>query len=200
MTAWPRSRRVGTVISNDAAEIPLDATLSESYEASYEVAEDALEDGSTTSDHINRKARKFSLTGVISRVSLGTFLPDDPRRLEIARDTLLAIADARGTVTIVNGYNVLEDYAIESIKLDRSAGEGHQVQVSMSLSELVTTASQTTQILAENINSEFAPTLGTLALGGEQVPEESEGVEVKGEISDLHEQYAYSVLTGGRTS
>lgn len=194
----PPDRSVGTVIANDDFEIAFDATFSDDFEASYNITDDPLASGSTSSDHITKNPVQFSITGAISRTALGSFLPDNARRLEIARDLLIALGDARGTVAIVNGYHVLEGYAVESLKIGRAgAGGGNQISVSMGFKQLITTESRTTQILAENVESIFAPGLTNLTYGGEQSPAESEGVDATGELVAIHEELTFPVLSGG---
>lgn len=189
----------GTRISSrqSTREVVLDAVLTEQLGATYDVAKDTLEEGAETSDHIHKKSRTFSLSGVMGAITFGDYLSSDPDRLRTARAELLAIGDERGTVDVVSGYDALAGYAIESIAFGREAPESGKLSVEITLSQIRTTAAQTTQLLAKNAALEFQAGMTNLTLGGEQQPAESEGTDIKNEVAEAHQSVAYSLLNGG---
>ncbi|HHF3505632.1 hypothetical protein Q7615_09070 [Haemophilus influenzae] len=110
--------------------LELDALLTENTSLSSQITEYPIEDGTVISDHITRESERLSLSGVITgagtlfNVSLGKY------KLIAAKETLRELHAKRELVTIVTGLDVYEDFAIESLEIERNSDDGERLNIS----------------------------------------------------------------------
>ena len=110
--------------------LELDALLTENTSLSSQITEYPIEDGTVISDHITRESERLSLSGVITgtgtlfNVGLGKY------KLIAAKETLRELHAKRELVTIVTGLDVYEDFAIESLDIERNSDDGERLNIS----------------------------------------------------------------------
>ena len=110
--------------------LELDALLTENTSLSSQITEYPIEDGTVISDHITRESERLSLSGVITgtgtlfNVGLGKY------KLIAAKETLRELHAKRELVTIVTGLDVYEDFAIESLEIERNSDDGERLNIS----------------------------------------------------------------------
>ncbi|MFZ7222726.1 phage baseplate protein [Avibacterium avium] len=109
--------------------LELDALLTESTSLSSQITEYPVEDGTVISDHITQESERLSLSGVITgagtlfNVGLGKY------KLISAKETLRELHANRELITIVTGLDVYQDFAIESIEIERNSDDGERLNV-----------------------------------------------------------------------
>jgi hypothetical protein len=185
----------GTVISNaDGLEAILDATLTDSKGQSFEITSDAIEDGSNVSSNIIEGPIEFSLTGFITRTP--TFEEGEQSRLEKARDDLFRLGQAKKPVTVINGFNVLQNYAIERVDVSRSEADGQGASASMSFKQLTITTPITANLPPSNVDASLKDGATPTGDAGNQSPAESEGTATKAEVSKSIAAVGFDFLTG----
>ncbi|POY46512.1 phage baseplate protein, partial [Avibacterium paragallinarum] len=107
--------------------LELDALLTESTSLSSQITEYPVEDGTVISDHITQESERLSLSGVITsagtlfNISLGKY------KLIEAKETLRELHGRRELITIVTGLDVYEDFAIESLEIERNSDDGERL-------------------------------------------------------------------------
>lgn len=109
--------------------LELDALLTESTALSSQITEYPVEDGTVISDHITQESERLSLSGVITgagtlfNVGLGKY------KLISAKETLRELHANRELITIVTGLDVYQDFAIESIEIERNSDDGERLNI-----------------------------------------------------------------------
>ncbi|KGQ55033.1 hypothetical protein IO44_07685 [Gallibacterium anatis str. Avicor] len=109
--------------------LELDALLTETTSLSSQITEYPVEDGTVISDHITQESERLSLSGVITgagtlfNVGLGKY------KLISAKETLRELHANRELITIVTGLDVYEDFAIESLEIERNSDDGERLNV-----------------------------------------------------------------------
>lgn len=189
-------RLIGTVIASATRTAVLDATLSDAQTRTVKWTTHPIEDGSEIQDHGTEEQVQYTLTGRISRTTLGTVLVDDPLRLETTRDTLSNMLSDKEPISIINGVYALENYVISSLVFTRGEGQGQSLDVSMTLLGLVTTSTATIVIPPELVFDDFGASFTSLELGGAEVPGESDGTEIKDEVESSIVKSGYNFLSG----
>lgn len=109
--------------------LELDALLTESTSLSSQITEYPVEDGTVISDHITQESEKLSLSGVIT--SAGTLFNISPGKSKLidAKETLRELHKKRELITIVTGIDTYEDFAIESLEIERNSDDGERFNV-----------------------------------------------------------------------
>jgi hypothetical protein len=197
MAAAVDRRTVGAVLQNSIRGVTMDATLTDEAGVEVKWSSHPIETGAEIQDHGTVSPRTYTLTGVVSRTTLGPVLPDDPRRVEIARDTLFAMAEDRLPVELFYDTFVLESYVITSVRSSRDSGTGQALRFSIGLQALRVTVSETTEIPADRVASDQAAGLTATSDGGQQVAAESTGEEVKQEVRTSIAAAGFDFLVGG---
>lgn len=142
--------------------LPFDLLVDESHSIEFDVSEHAVENGSSTADHITERLRKVSITGMFSNHSVkgkkSGYVSEDgevnDEGDEINIDglsgvmnssyerfkTLKEIARRKNPVQL---YTALEDFelenismVIESISYDRGPDDGESIKFTMKLKEI----------------------------------------------------------------
>lgn len=133
--------------TTDDIAIIFDSVIRHSYERSYTKTSYAVESKSKTSDHVVTEDGTISFTAKVTSSPLGyddrnyfdmDTDPDNPmeaRRPEKAIEILERVADAHQTVTLVTEDNILKNYVITKLKVDRTAEEGASITIDITLSE-----------------------------------------------------------------
>lgn len=133
--------------TTDDIAILFDAVVRHSYEKSYTKTSHAVESKAKTSDHVVTEDGTISFTAKVTSSPLGyddrnyfdmDTDPDNPmeaRRPEKAVEILERIADSHQTVTLVTEDNILKNYVITKLKIDRTAEEGASITIDITLSE-----------------------------------------------------------------
>lgn len=167
---------------NTIAGLSIDATLEEVHERQVEITDHPVEGGSTIQDHIVNRPRRVRLRGMVTDTPLGEL--STGQRVADAFATLEALYDARELLTVVTGFRVYDNMAIENLSMPR-AREG-ALRFSVDLKQVTLTAGQTVPIeptagqsdpaLSEdNVSDPDTQANGTNA--GRQSPKEADDAE-----------------------
>lgn len=142
--------------------LPFDLLVDESHSIEFDVAEHAVENGSSTADHITERLRRVSVTGMFSNHSIkgkkSGYVSEDGEVNEEADEInidglsgvtnssyvrfkkLKEIARRKNPVQL---YTALEDFelenismVIESISYDRGPDDGESIKFTMKLKEI----------------------------------------------------------------
>lgn len=188
--------RHGAVIKNASGlQVILDATLSDSRGQAMEVTSDPIEDGSTVSSHIIKQPETFSLSGIITRTPL--YERGTDTRLEDGIEDLFEMTNAKEVVTITNGLHLLSSYVITRLSVDRTEGQGQSANVSMDFQQITISSPETAKLPPTKVADDKRDSATPTGDAGSQSPEESDGENVKGEISTSIAAQGFDFLTGG---
>lgn len=127
--------------------IPFDLLTGESHGLDFDISEHPIEDGSVVSDHVRRKLRQCTVTGMFSIHHLPVKYSDkevDISKREAivanrARDLindLETLASKMQPVRLVTSMHVYPKMMITSIKHDRKPEDGEATKFTMTLREI----------------------------------------------------------------
>jgi hypothetical protein len=128
---------------NSFGSLEIDVTLEETHERSAEITDHPVEGGSFIQDHIVNAPKKLMMTGMITDTPLGG---DSGPRAQEAFDVLETLYDSRSTFTVVSGFKVYDDMAIESLSMPKTR-EG-ALRFSAQLKQLRITQGRSVPIVA----------------------------------------------------
>jgi hypothetical protein len=137
----PRGQRktaIGTLV--------IEATLSETHEATCTVTDQPIETGARISDHIILDPERVIIEGFVS---------DSPINLsagfnsQATFDELYALREARQLLTVVTGYKVYVDMAITRITVPRDQSTGQAIRFSVELKKINRVGSLTIQLFED---------------------------------------------------
>lgn len=139
-------------------DIVIDAVESESHERGYDITQHAVESGASITDHKRRKADRLRITGTISDTPLGarplaeaTILftssvgIDDAVQFpsEAAFQNFVLLQASPDPVTIVTSLGVYRNVLFESLRVDRTPTEYHELKFTGVFVEYITVESVT---------------------------------------------------------
>ncbi|UXN34438.1 hypothetical protein N8E86_10345 [Avibacterium paragallinarum] len=133
--------------------LELDALLTESTSLSSQITEYPVEDGTVISDHITQESERLSLSGVITsagilfNISLGKY------KLIEAKETLRELHANRELITIVTGLDVYEDFAIESLEIERNSDDGERLNITAEFRKINKVTLRTEEMPPEKVNA-----------------------------------------------
>jgi hypothetical protein len=191
--------RNGAQVSQETSDLAVvfDATLSDSYSRSASVTDHPLEDATTVSDHVVREPGQATISGVLTRTTLGTVDPESPTRVDDALDRLDRLITDGQPVSIVTGLRSLVSYVVTGLTVSRSdPSQGQAPRVQLTLKELVTAASQVVQIPPERVAAAQQDGATAQSDQGTATPTESEGTEVKAEVNQSLAQRGFNFISG----
>lgn len=149
-------------------EIPFDLLIDESHSLEFDIAEHAVENGSSISDHVREKLRSVQVTGLFTNhpiggaesgyVNYGTEAEDGSvtvnrevdsveidgmmgkgnEALDLMLESLKALARERKPVRLVTSLEVYEEMVIESLSYDRGPDDGESIKFTVKLREVRT--------------------------------------------------------------
>lgn len=167
--------------STTIGALELDAMLTESTSLRSQITEYPVEDGTVISDHITKEAETLSINGVIT--GAGTlFSPSFGKvKLLVAKEALRELHNARELVTVVSGLDVYQDFAIESLDIERNADDGERLNISAQLRKIQKVQLRTEEMPPEKANGKTKGKAGkTKAKTGKaQTKPPSNGAEKK---------------------
>jgi len=149
-------RKSPTSITNDIITIDLDVMSDEAHEWSNDVTENPVELGAPVSDHIQPKADKLSITGLITNA------PIDPdvaaqfpgtidgglfsARLQTHFDFLRSLTNFRAPMTVYTRYKVYTDMALVYCSISRSTGTGEALPFALQFTHIRLVQTQTVDV------------------------------------------------------
>lgn len=149
-------------------EIPFDLLIDESHSLEFDIAEHAVENGGSISDHVQERLRSVQVTGLFTNhpiggvesgyVNYGTEAEDGSvtvnrevdsveingvqgkgnESLDLMLDSLKALARERKPVRLVTSLEVYEEMVIESLDYDRGPDDGESIKFTVKLREIRT--------------------------------------------------------------
>ena len=147
-------------------ELPFDMLIDESHSIEFDIAEHAVENGSSVSDHIRERLRSVQVTGFFTNHPVGGKQSgyvggEDDEGNAIVRwsvdpvsingveakgnvalttkfEKLKEIARERKRVRLVTALEVYDEMVIESVKYDRGPQDGESIKFVMKLREVRT--------------------------------------------------------------
>lgn len=128
---------------NTFGPLEIDVTLEETHERSAEITDHPVEGGAFIQDHIVNAPKRLLMSGLITDTPLGR---DAGPRAQEAFDALEALYESRTPFTVVSGFRVYEQMAIESLSLPK-AREG-ALRFSAQLKQLAITQGRSVPIAA----------------------------------------------------
>lgn len=151
--------------------LDFDLLIDESHSIEFDIADHAVENGSTISDHVTERLRSVQVTGMFTNHPVnkgenfyvgedGKTIEDEPDEINIegigeatinvSRDQKLEklkeLARRRNPVRLVTSMEVYEQMVIESISFDRGPDDGEAVKFTMKLREVRTARTQSVQV------------------------------------------------------
>lgn len=149
-------RKSPTSITNDIITIDLDVMSDEVHEWGNDVTENPVELGAPVADHIQEKAKKLTITGMI------TDTPIDPAvigqfagsidgglfsaRLQTHFDFLDSLSKLRATLIVYTRYKVYTDMALVSCNISRSTGLGEALPFTLQFIHIRLVQTQTVDV------------------------------------------------------
>lgn len=152
--------------------LPFDLLIDESHELAFDIAEHAVENGSTIRDHIRERLRSVQVTGFFTNHPIGGkesgYVNGEDKegnaKVRWATDSvkidgvegngnvalnnkfkrLKEIARERKPVRIVTAIEVYNEMVIESVSVDRGPEDGESIKFRMKLREIRTAEVKTT--------------------------------------------------------
>lgn len=139
-------------------DVAIDAVESETHERAYEITQHAVEVGADIADHKRRKADRLRITGTISDTPLGarplaeaTILftssvgIDDAVQFpsEAAFQSFLLLQASADPITIITSLGVYRNVLFESLRVDRTPTESHELKFTGVFVEYLTVESVT---------------------------------------------------------
>lgn len=131
-------------------DFAFDVTIDESRSVPFDVTQYPVESGALVSDHVFKLPERFKERGGISALDYAGGGLDLPTRRQDLLDTLIELADARGTVTLVSP-NWIADVAIVDVQASASQSSGESLEVSIEFSQIERPTFETTEIPPERL-------------------------------------------------
>lgn len=142
-------------------DLSFDLLIDESHSIEFDVADHAVENGSTISDHIQERLRKVSVTGFFTNHPIGAkgsaYVNEDGsikreadtvkmdgaemtgnRSRDLKLDQLKNLARERKPVRLVTSLEVYEKMVIEELSYDRGPDDGESIKFTVKLREVRT--------------------------------------------------------------
>lgn len=149
-------------------EISFDLLIDESHSIEFDIADHAVENGSSISDHVQERLRSVQVTGLFTNhpigekksgyVQYGTEAEDGSVTvnravdsveingvkgkgnvaLDLMLDSLKALARERKPVRLVTSLEVYEEMVVESLSYDRGPDDGESIKFTLKLREVRT--------------------------------------------------------------
>lgn len=147
-------------------ELPFDLLIDESHSLDFDIADHAVENGSSISDHVQEKLRSVQVTGLFTNHPIGrresgyvstvdkdgfVEMNREPDKVNIngrdavtnvaldqRLDELKKIARERKPVRLVTSLEVYEEMVIESLSYDRGPDDGESIKFTAKLREVKT--------------------------------------------------------------
>lgn len=149
-------RKSPTSIRSDLISIDLDVMSDEAHDWSNDVTENPVELGAPVADHIQPKADKLSITGLITNA------PIDPdvaaqfpgeidgglfsARLQTHFDWLRELVKLRAPLIVYTRYKVYTDMALVSCNISRSTGVGEALPFTLQFMHIRLVQTQTVDV------------------------------------------------------
>ena len=105
-----------TAKQNEIGSLRIDATIEEVHERNAEITDHAVEGGSFIQDHIVNAPKRLTMQCMITDNPLGR---DAGQFSQDAFELLDRIFDARQLITIVSGFKVYSNMAIETLSMPK---------------------------------------------------------------------------------
>lgn len=142
-------------------DISFDLLIDESHSIEFDVADHAVENGATISDHVQERLRKVSVTGLFTNhpigekrsgyvneddsinreadsVSINGQPMKDNRSRDFKLDQLKKLARERKPVRLVTSLEVYEKMVVEELSYDRGPDDGESIKFTVKLREVRT--------------------------------------------------------------
>lgn len=142
-------------------ELAFDLLIDESHSIEFDIADHAVENGSSISDHINERLLSVQVTGLFTNHPIngktGVSVSNDGsvnrsadtvkfdgdemtgnRSRDLKLDQLKKLARERKPVRLVTSLEVYEEMVIESLSYDRGPSDGESIKFSVKLREIKT--------------------------------------------------------------
>lgn len=149
-------------------ELPFDLLIDESHSLDFDIADHAVENGSSISDHVQERLRSVQVTGFFTNHPIGekksgyvnSGTEDESGSVTVNREAdvvdingvqgkgnesldlmleeLKAIARERKPVRLVTSLEVYEEMVIESLSYDRGPDDGESIKFTAKLREVKT--------------------------------------------------------------
>lgn len=113
-----------------------DCTISISHTFDNDVTEHAVEDGESFTDHVQKKNKMFSVSGVYNAKGLSVYAGDNisqDNRVADAYTFLTSLRDDRKVFTLVSKYDVYPDCVVKSLKFPVAPTDGNTLLFEMDL-------------------------------------------------------------------
>jgi len=149
-------RKSPTSVRSDLISIDLDVMSDEAHDWSNDVTENPVELGAPVADHIQPKADKLSITGMITNA------PIDPEvaaqfpgeidgglfsaRLQTHFDWLRELVALRAPLIVYTRYKVYTDMALVSCSISRSTGLGEALPFTLQFMHIRLVQTQTVDV------------------------------------------------------
>jgi len=105
-----------TAKQNQIGDLRIDATIEEVHERNAEITDHAVEGGSFIQDHIVNAPKRLNMTCMITDTPFGR---ESGQFAQDAFETLEKIYDSRTLITIVSGFKVYSNMAIETLTMPK---------------------------------------------------------------------------------
>lgn len=132
--------------------LTLEATLSENHIGRSNITRQAIEDGSSITDHIVNEPESVSIEGFISNTPISGGINI---RTQDAFDTLYDIWLDKELVTVVTGYRVYSDMAITNLNVPRSLDIGQAIRFTVELTKINKVGSSSQSVFGDSLSSLF---------------------------------------------
>ena len=142
-------------------DLSFDLLIDESHSIEFDVADHAVENGSSISDHIQERLRKVSVTGLFTNHPIGSkggaYVNEDGsikreadtvkmdgaemtgnRSRDLKLDQLKKLARERRPVRLVTSLEVYEEMVVERLSYDRGPDDGESIKFTIELREIKT--------------------------------------------------------------
>lgn len=142
-------------------ELAFDLLIDESHSIEFDIAEHAVENGSSVSDHINERLRSVQVTGLFTNHPINWktsgYVNEDGsvnrsvdavkydgnemtgnRSRDLKLDQLKKLARERKPVRLVTSLEVYEEMVVESLSYDRGPDDGESIKFTIKLREIKT--------------------------------------------------------------
>lgn len=116
-------------------DVTIDCSINERHNASSQITDHAVEEGSPLTDHSRPQPRKLAITGVISGTPLRT-TEDVPLTPGQAFEELVRLKDTAQTLTVVTALVTYENMLIETIDTTRTAQSGTSLEFEATLKQI----------------------------------------------------------------
>lgn len=179
--------------SSGLVELPFDLLIDESHSLDFDIADHAIENGGSISDHVQERLRSVRITGLFTNhrigdkesgyVSYGTEAEDGSvtvnreadvvdlegvqgkgnESLDLMLDSLKALARERKPVRLVTSLEVYEEMIIESLLYDRGPDDGESIKFTAKLREVRT--AKVSKVRRDGVRNPPAPKTQDTAAG-----------------------------------